>query len=396
MKVKVFTAANMQEAIAQVKNDLGRDAVILHTRKFRKGGVMGLFAKESVEVTAAVDHAPAQPVTLPGPLTSSPVAPAQPALGVSQNTPVLEKRTGSGLAAYQTGAGDSANNVALQMEIANMRKMIEQMLEKMPRSEKQVSPLHELLRQNDIDAQIAAGLLKGLPDAKSLAGANSEIHRQLLLERISGHFKQADGIVLSPDSCKTVALIGPTGVGKTTTIAKLAANFAIKEKFKVALVTADTYRIAAVEQLKIYADIIGVPLEIVYTPDELRAAIHRHKDKNLVLVDTAGRSPKNQYQLGELQALLAVDPYMEVYLVLSATTKYQEALDAVNKFSACSPKKFLFTKLDEASNLGTVFNLLYQFPAALSYVTTGQNVPDDIELADPQQLANLILRLQNA
>ncbi|WP_238528274.1 flagellar biosynthesis protein FlhF [Acetonema longum] len=393
--MKVFTAANMQDAIAQVKNDLGRDAVILHTRKFRTGGVLGLFAKESVEVMAAVDNAPPQPVTPPVPLASSPV-PAQPSLGSSQNSPILEKRMGSGLAAYQANAGDTANSVALQMEIANMRKMIEQMLEKMPKSEKQLSPLHELLQKNDVDAHIAEELLKGLPDAKSPAGTNPEVIRQLLLERVSSHFKRVDGIVLSPDSCKTVALIGPTGVGKTTTIAKLAASFAIKENFKVALVTADTYRIAAVEQLKIYADIIGVPLEIVYTPDELRTALHRHKDKNLVLVDTAGRSPKNQYQLGELQALLTVNPQMEVYLVLSATTKYQEALDAVNKFSVCSPKKFLFTKLDEASNLGTVFNLLYQFPASLSYVTTGQNVPDDIELADPQQLANLMLRIHNA
>ena len=379
----------MQDAIAQVKNDLGRDAVILHTRKFRKGGLLGLFAKESVEVMAAVDH-----VTHVAPTPAALQPPSQPLPSqaiqtTSVQSSAYEKRPAN--LSVASSAGSEASSMALQMEIANMRKMIEQMLAKMPKSEKQVSPLYELLIKNDIDSQIAENLLKGLPDEKS-AGTNPATVRQLLMDKIGNYFKRVDGITLTPSTCKTVALIGPTGVGKTTTIAKLAANFAIKEKYKVALITADTYRIAAVEQLKTYADILGVPLEIVYSPEELKAAIERHRDKNLVLVDTAGRSPKNQYQLGELQAMLAVDPYMEVYLVLSTTTKYQEALDVVNKFSVCSPQKFLFTKIDEASNLGTVFNLLYQFPASLSYVTTGQNVPDDIELADPYRLANLILR----
>jgi flagellar biosynthesis protein FlhF len=235
-------------------------------------------------------------------------------------------------------------------------------------------------------------LIRGLPNDTTIIGSDQGITRKLLVDRITNYLQRIDGITIPASGCKTVALIGPTGVGKTTTIAKLAANFAIKEGQRVALITADTYRIAAVEQLKTYSDIIGVPIDIVYSPDELKAALYRHRDKNLVLIDTAGRSPKSQYQLAELQSLLAVDPYIETHLVLSATTKYSDLLEIVKKFSVCSPQKFLLTKVDEAGYLGTVLNLLYQFPTALSYVTTGQNVPDDIELANAHKLANLILR----
>ncbi|MDF2572182.1 MAG: flhF, partial [Sporomusa sp.] len=269
---------------------------------------------------------------------------------------------------------------------------IEQVLCQLPKNSSQSSSLMDLLIKNDIEPLIAANLMKGLPDEKSIVGNDQSVIRNLLIDRIVNYLQKIDGIDVSPSGCKTVALIGPTGVGKTTTVAKLAANFALKEGYKVALITADTYRIAAVEQLKIYGDIIGVPIEIVYSPDELKAALYRHNDKNLVIIDTAGRSPSNHYQLAELQALLAVDPYIETHLVLSTTTKYKDALEIVNKFSVCSPQKFLFTKVDEASNLGTILNLLYHFPTTVSYMTTGQSVPDDIELASSAKLANMILR----
>ncbi len=366
MKVKVFTASNIQDAMAQVKGDLGRDAVILHTRRFRKGGFLGFFGREMVEVMAALDTPPPAPAP--------------------ERKPVPQVVT------LPRPGDEDAKVTALQLEMANMRKMIEQVLAKLPRQEKQRPPLYDLLVKNDIEPAIAENLVQGLPDEGPLTGNNPAFVRQLLMERLTNHLQRVEGIVVPETGSKIVAFIGPTGVGKTTTIAKLAANFAFGQGMKVAIVTADTYRISAVEQLKTYADIIDVPLEIVYTPDEMKAALFRHRDKRLVLIDTAGRSPRNQYQLAELQALLAVDPYIETHLVLSTTTKYADALDTVNRFSVCSPQKFLFTKIDEASNLGTLFNLLYQFPTTLSYITTGQNVPDDIELANPAKLANMVLR----
>ncbi len=356
----------MQDALLQVKNNLGRDAVILHTRRFRKGGFFGFFSQEMVEVMAATDT---QTLTTVEKKASQPAA-----------APVVLKEK------------EDTKITAVQLELSNMRKLLEQVVCKIPKIDQQVPPLFDLLIKNDIDPQIAENLITGLPENQSAYGGDDPVIRKLLLERISNNLQKVDGINILPSGCKKVALIGPTGVGKTTTIAKLAANFAIKEGLKVALVTADTYRISAVEQLKTYADIIGVPIEIVYTADELKAALYRHKDKQLILIDTAGRSPQNHYHLAELQTLLEIDPHIETHLVLSATTKYKDALDIVNKFSVCSPQKFLFTKSDESNNLGIILNLLYQFPTALSYVTTGQNVPDDIELADPNKLANLILR----
>ncbi|TWH48615.1 flagellar biosynthesis protein FlhF [Sporomusa sp. KB1] len=364
MKVKLFTAHNMAEAMAHVKQDLGRDAVILHTRRFKRGGIFGFFGKEMVEIMAAIDTVQTTIVEKKQPIiTTPPVA----------NT-------------------DDTKISALQMEMATMRKMIEQMVCQLGKNDKELSPLMDLLIKNDIDPVIAANLIKGLPDENLIAGSDHASVRKLLADRIVNYFPKIDGIDIMPSSCKTVALIGPTGVGKTTTIAKLAANFVLKEGYKVALLTADTYRIAAVEQLKTYGDIIGVPIEIVYSPDEFKAALCRHQDKDLVLVDTAGRSPSNQCQLTELQALLSVDPDIETHLVLSTTTKYRDVLEIVNKFSICSPQKILFTKVDEASNLGTILNLVYHFPTSLSYMTTGQSVPDDIELISSTKLANMILR----
>ncbi|MEG6585899.1 flagellar biosynthesis protein FlhF [Dendrosporobacter sp. 1207_IL3150] len=370
MKVKVFTTSSMQDAMNQVKNELGRDAVILHTRRFKKGGLFGFFGKEMVEVMAAVD--------------SPPIAAA---LTTEKKQTVAAKNIDHNL-----WEEPDHNSLVMQHELANMRKMLEQVLHKIPQSKCKNSHLLDLLVRNDVEVKIAENLLKGIPDIEEVGDDSNSVARRMLLDRLTSYLHRIEGIEVSSSGCKTVAFIGPTGVGKTTTIAKLAAQFSIKEGYKVAMITADTYRISAVEQLKTYSDIIGVPIEIVYTPDELKDALYRHQDKNLILIDTAGRSPRNHYQIAELQAFLEVDASIEKHLVLSTSTKYKDALDIVRKFSVCAPQKIIFTKVDEASNIGTIINLLYQFPTTLSYITTGQNVPDDIELSNPQKIANMVLR----
>lgn len=372
MKVKTYRAPTLAEALAEVKNDLGREAVIVQTRRLRQGGFLGMMATEIVEVTAAVDTTLAK---------ANKVAAARP--------PEPKPKEND---------ADDAKMLALHLELASMRKSLESVLESrstaqkttndMP-PEKKKSFLQEWARKNDLDPVAADALFYGIPNINSLS---SELFQSRLRERLVAHFQDVAGIAVRPAYCKVVALIGPTGVGKTTTVAKLAANFALREKYRVALVTADTYRIAAVEQLKTYADLIGIPIDVVYTPQEMRSALYRHQDKQLVLIDTAGRSPSNQPQLAELEALLAVDDNIEKHLVLSATTKFTDCLEAVQRFQPSKPQKYLFTKLDEASNLGTLFNLMFHAPKTLSYITTGQNVPDDIELADPNRLTTLMLR----
>lgn len=372
MRVKTYRAPTLAEALAEVKADMGRDAVIIQTRRLRQGGFLGMLATEIFEVTAAVD-----PASLPQPRVAAPVYEKP---GKAQDT-------------------EDARLLAVHLELAGMRKTLETALSSIqaqgapqPAAEAKAGR-EELLgawaRANDVEPAAAAALVRrvGTQKADSLEQYYPRLHDYIL-----PFFQKAEAITIRPGTCRAVALVGPTGVGKTTTLAKLAANFALREKARVALITADTYRIAAVEQLKVYADLIGVPLEVVYSPQELKAALQRHNDKQLVFIDTAGRSPANQPQMAELESLMSVDPNIEKQLVLSATTKFTECLDAARRFQDSNPQKYLFTKIDEACNLGTVFSLLHHVPRPLSYITTGQNVPDDIEFAEPERLTALMLR----
>jgi flagellar biosynthesis protein FlhF len=369
VRVKTYRASTMAEALTEVKRDLGTEAVILQTRRLRQGGIMGMLATEIVEVTAAVDP------------DSS--ARSRPAVAVSScERPRFEM------------VEEDAKLMAVHLELANMRKTLETALSAMKPvapilMEKKDSPLWQWVGKNDIEPKAAEALLQGISNEYQF---NADECQRRLRERLRSYFRKTEGIVIRPGQCKVMALVGPTGVGKTTTVAKLAANFALREKMSVALITSDTYRIAAVDQLKTYADLIGIPIEVVYTPQELKNALALHRDKQLILIDTAGRSPANQPQMAELETLLAVDANIEKQLVLSATTKFTECLDAVQRFQVSNPQKYLFTKIDEACNLGTVFSLMYHAPKVLSYITTGQNVPDDIELADADRLATLMLR----
>lgn len=377
MKVRFFTADSIQDAMAQVKNVLGRDAMILHTRTVRKGGILGFFAKEKIEVMAAIDT-PVAPITeekIQPPVQQIAVQPPKEAVEKILPPPTIE---------------EDKNLVAVQQELANMRTLFEQALRKEVPELKKSAVLEFLLNQ-DIESHIAEEIIKNIP-ADSTDAAVSSTVRKVLLARIENKLQDIEGIQVPETGRKIVAFIGPTGVGKTTTIAKLAAKYAMQDRYNVALVTADTYRISAVEQLKTYSDIMGIPIHVVYTADELKGILDCTQDKQLVLIDTAGRSPHNHEQLEELEKLLQIDDTIEKYLVVSATTKYKDALDIVEKFSRCSPYKVIFTKIDEARNIGTIINLLYQIPISLSYMTTGQNVPDDIELVDAQKLDQLIFR----
>ena len=358
MKVRFFTADSIQNAMAQVKNALGRDAIILHTRNFRKGGIMGFFAKDRVEVMAAID---------------TPVAP----LPVPKVQPVH--------------VAENKSLVAVQLELATMRNLLQQVLSKDAQGLEK-SPILDLLLDNDIEMHIADQIINKINVGNEKKGPVNPEFKELIIKQIIDRVQGVEGIKVPAVGRKIAAFIGPTGVGKTTTIAKLAAKFAIQDKCSVALITADTYRVSAVEQLKTYSDIMGIPIHVVYTAAELKKVLDANLDKQLVLIDTAGRSPHNLDQLEELEKFLQIDGTIEKHLVLSATTKYKDALDIMDNFSTCAPDKVIFTKIDEARNIGTIVNILYQVPIPLSYVTNGQNVPDDIELVDPQKLAQLIFR----
>jgi flagellar biosynthesis protein FlhF len=219
---------------------------------------------------------------------------------------------------------------------------------------------------------------------------NKELIREVLKKTLANMIKRSDPILVDKPG-KKVAFIGPTGVGKTTTIAKLAANFALQQGKSVGLITIDTYRIAAVEQLRIYADIINIPLEVVLTVYEMKRALEKLKDKDLILIDTAGRSQNNKMQMSELKAFLEVIDPDETHLVLSTITNYQNVMDTIDKFKCLDFDKLLFTKLDEAVNFGLILSVITKVSKSMSYLTMGQNVPDDIEIGDSRYIAELIL-----
>lgn len=387
MRVKRFTAESLQDAMAKVKMDMGKDAVILHTRKFKEGGwFFGLFGKLMFEVTAAIEDVP-------------PVAAAQiPTPGAQAAAPaVVRQRRGAGVAATM-GADIDGD---LREEIREMKQMINEVISQIDASQdvknlpKPLQKYHQILTDNEVEDKLIKRLFKDL--MKSLSqeeAADFDSVKKALEQQVLKTLKKPKPISFKRHGLhqQTIALIGPTGVGKTTTIAKLAATFSIVDKKKVALITADTYRVAAVEQLKTYGEIIGITVDVVYTPAELQEAISRHTDKDLILIDTAGRSHKNTDQMVELKSFLDVAEPSDVFLVLSATTRSKDMSEIVNSYSDIPLTKLVFTKLDETSSFGAIVNVIAKTQKFLSYVTIGQNVPDDIEVADPVKIAKMIMR----
>ncbi len=278
----------------------------------------------------------------------------------------------------------------LEDEIAQMKALLAEVLGR--DTKKGVISLHEALKMQEVSEEILTEMASESNAGDTLVDMHAPAAKATLIKYLNDHIKFSDGIKLNRHGVRIVALLGTTGVGKTTTLAKIAAKFVLEQRTNVALITADTYRISAVEQLKTYSDILELPLEIVYNPAELAASIERHRDKELILIDTAGRSQHNDYQMRELEEFLRINPRIEKHLVISSTTKFTDARQIMNKFSQVEPDRIIFTKTDETGSLGMIINLLRDNVYSLSYITTGQSVPDDIERAGADILANFLLK----
>jgi len=365
VRVRRFVGDNVADTMGKVKRELGSEAVILQTREFHEGGFLGFFGKQRVEITAAIEE---KPVSVQKTPTVRPVSEAK----------------------EQTGD--------LQEEIIAMRRMLEKMNKQMEGlgEEKSVWPpilqrWADHLQERGISENLVKGLInqvqQTLPEDKW--GDDSQVYA-----RIEANVRQICGQIglIQPgiDKPRIVALIGATGVGKTTTIGKLAAGFSIVDKRKVALITADTYRVAAVEQLKTFGEIIGVPVEVVMTPAGLREALDLHADKELIFIDTAGRSPHHELHMSELRAFLDKAQPDFTMLIMSVTTQFADQLKIYQRFEGLTTH-LIFTKLDETGSAGSILNLLAQTTLPTAYLTNGQSVPDDIEAATPYRMARYIL-----
>jgi flagellar biosynthesis protein FlhF len=384
MDVRTYRAKTMQEALAQVRGDLGPQAAVLHTREVRRGWWRWLTGRSEIEIVAS------SAVNVPSRLAPAAAAPpAPPALAPRTPIPPAHEED------YRSRYRDDLRN-----QLDHLHSMVEQLCKQKEKSQGQDVPESLFHLFTDlIDAEVSEDLARELLEKVRGGGGVADLTDPVLLKArmarlIEEEIKVCGPIQTSPRQRRIVALIGPTGVGKTTTIAKLAANYHLREQRRVGLITVDTYRIAAVEQLRTYADIIDLPMEVVSTPREMRAAVERLADLDLILLDTAGRSPRDDVKIQELKSMLGEARADEVHLVLSSVSSMASLKKTAKKFTEAGATAIVLTKLDEATGLGNLLPLLRSCGLPLSYVTNGQNVPDDIEPADRRKLARIVLGME--
>lgn len=390
MEVKTYRAKSLQDALHLVRADLGPHAAVLQTRQLQPGlwgRLIGVGDRVEVSASASV-HVPSRFATH---ANASPTAPTPaPAASAPPRIPPAHELD------YRAKFRDE-----LKDQMDNLQSLVEDLCR-----QRADIPSHELpeslflLFTDLIDAELSEELARELIDRLRQGAAPHDLEDSVLLRAriarmIEDEIHVTGPIALTPGRRRLVALVGPTGVGKTTTIAKLAGNYHLRDRRRVGLITVDTYRIAAVEQLRTYADIIDLPMEVVSTPREMRRAVDRLADLDLILMDTAGRSPRDEVRIRELQYMLAEAEADEVQLVLSSVSSLGNMKKTVAQFAGVGVTSLLLTKVDEATGLGNLVPLLRDCQLPLSYVTNGQNVPDDIEPADRRRITRMVLGLES-
>lgn len=399
MIIKKFQSETETDAILLAKEELGKDAIVMNIKTIKPKGVYRLFKKPMVEITAALDENKTyngekmlekmqEIVNITKPLESK-----EP----QYNKDILLEEEPLSIKVPQTSA--------IEEKLDSLQELLEQQMNaKTPEEKKEegegeedkntacIKLIYKKLIQNEVDEKYALQIINEIKRTinkdTSVDNILASIYQKIILK-----LGQVKGIEMPEDKTKFIFFIGPTGVGKTTTIAKIASYYKLNKKAKVALITSDTYRIAAVDQLRTYANILGMPLRVVYSGEEISETQKLYADYNLVLVDTAGRSHRNREQRDDVEKLISAIPKedREIYLVLSATTKYNDLVNIAETYHQIADYQLIFTKLDETSSIGSILNIRMLTGAALSYATWGQNVPDDIGRMDAQKVAKQLL-----
>jgi flagellar biosynthesis protein FlhF len=417
MKMKVFHAETMHDAIRAIKDELGPDALILSTKRVRRGSLpFSIFSRSFLEVTAAIDSIPDQALA---------DTQATPPATQEEQRPVEKQREPSPAFQDQLSALLYSNKPSESGQVDVQVPPPPTKPEPRPVSQVRFRQLkNELL-------DLQQRLTSSLPDESQTTGSSLParlaracrllvsqglrpstaeslcllLRRHLPQESLQSDRDIQDGLhrlceeqirVTGPlldraNDCKVAMFVGPSGVGKTTAIVKLAAHYRLQENRSVTLVTLDTCRMASVEQLRLYANVLGVPLETAQTTADVVDSVRRHRQANLILIDTPGFGPHETAQIMSLGRLKDMCGSLDTHLVLSATTRMQDLRRIVTQHAACAPSRLLFTKLDETEEYGNLFELVYQTTLPLSYWSNGQRVPEDFELADSARLADLLL-----
>lgn len=351
MKVKRYIGNTTHEAMTKLKKELGSEAVVLNTRTIKQKGLLGIFKKPLVEITAAYE----------------------------KNDPLDLKNI------------HEDNLVNINRELIVLRNMINQISTDV--KEKDIEIPTELdsyrskLIENGVEYITATSILKKLNEQVDFNNKDSAIVKGIIKQTLMEYIGQVKPLNLDNPYQKIIFFVGPTGVGKTTTLAKIAAQLVMKRKYDIGLITSDTYRIAAIDQLKAYSDILQLPLEVIYNEADMYKTLVTFKDKDIIFVDTAGRNHRDIDENDEIFKIMDSIKNKEVFLVLSGTTDYSTLKSIINHYSFIKDYKIIFTKIDESEGLGNILNAKFLTQNPVSYITTGQNVPDDIEILDKEKVA---------
>ena len=425
MIIKKFQAKTEEAALELARKELGSGIVVMNVKKVKKKGLFSIFKPQQVEVTVALEEEEKQNFREAVAKVSE-IARQSEAAGNSRNAkaepeqPAKQGNAEPGLQPEKkrqqekqrrpeknTQTIDSRQESAIEEKLSTLQNLLEKQISDVQEKEKDSTEeekkedsnvaffqlLYKMLLDNEIEETYAGQLVDEL-DGSVKPDMPIDYLLSVVYQKMVLKFGQIKTIQPAEKGPKLVYFIGPTGVGKTTTIAKIASRFSVVEKKKIVLLTADTYRIAAAEQLRTYANILEVPFRIIYTPQEIRTAIEDYAAYDYIFVDTSGHSQKNTDQRDDTLALLrAADGQAEkeVYLVVSATTKYRDLLNIADTYKKLTDFRLVFTKLDETQCQGNLFNLRLHTDAPMSYVTCGQNVPDDIGEFDAQKTVKLLL-----
>ena len=416
MIIKKFTGKTEEEALEAARKELGSGIVTMNVRSVKKKGLAGFFGAKQIEVTVALEEdkeslksvrreAPAPRAASAAAANSADARKEDHGSAISfmnESSQNIEKKLDSlqtllvnrlqqeeSVKAEQTVVAKDESASQEHQESGEMTSDKQDVTEQ----EKFLRLLYNTMLENEVDEKYANQIINDVDKSEKpdlpIDYILADVYQKMILK-----FNKAKGITPADKNPKVVLFMGPTGVGKTTTIAKIASAFAVDQKKKVALLTADTYRIAAAEQLRTYANILEVPFQVIYTPDEAAEAVREYQDYDYILVDTAGHSHQNEEQMENMKKLMETIEQMaeyQTFLVLSATTKYKDLLKIASSYQSITKYQLIFTKLDETATLGNLLNIKLFTDTPIAFVTCGQNVPDDIELFNPQKTVKQLL-----
>ena len=416
MIIKKFVGKTEEEATEAARAELGEGVVIMNVKSLKGKGFFAFFRRPQVEITAAVEEVNDSNVSNVRPVKLPPYRQGSRATSRPMDEfkgPVKGEEPSGALGQEGKKSSEDISEDSIEQKLDSIHSILER---QMRRDESKEEAVHEpaavkadkgapsemerfreLIRGTLIENEVDEKYVRELSDeveklmkpGTSLDYLLSNIYQRMVLK-----FGQVHPIEKTNDEVQAVIFLGPTGVGKTTTIAKIASRLCVQNKKRVALITTDTYRVKAAEQLRTYADILNIPFRIVYQQEDMKGALQEFMNFDFVLIDTAGHSPKNEEQLSaQAQYIGVVQDSMrvELYLVMSATTKYRDLIGISDAYAKFGAYHIIFTKLDETSAFGNMLNIKLYTGAALSYVTNGQDVPDDIEVFRAQKTVRILL-----